>query len=174
MSATIEERLNEQLGEAEATIKELEAENEELRSRIEGDTRAWAIGQTIKDDERLPLPRLEFVWIPLTPDWGSYAVEYRLVYKHLVDNVVTLPLSRTKVSGNVYPKPWRDGAAVHLPFRDGSHAFHDAAHLRLPLYACPPGEDPIFLASEPTVTPAGSHYTHQRRIGEKHRRAEPR
>jgi hypothetical protein len=165
---SLTERLQEQLDEREERIEELEAEAEDLKARLDGDVNAWALPREIEDEHPdLPLPRLEFVWIPLTDDWGSYVVEYRLVRRHLLGHLEAAPLgsTRTNSSGGSSRKPWEgDKEAFYLPFRDSAHAAHDTAHLGIPLYACPPGVPPRLVEGD-----AWGHQ-HQRGLGASARR----
>lgn len=75
----------------------------------------------------------ERVWIlgAADPDlgWRQTTIEYRLVRRHFLGYVEVNPLGLTKRQGGNNQPPWHDDPRVTLPFRDGAHARHDAAHL---------------------------------------------
>ena len=163
MTMTAEARLAEMLDEKDAEIEGLE---EKLR---EATDTGWYCHRKVEDVPELPLPRLEFAWNVGEGTEREYTVEYRLVRKHLVGDVVIVPLGLTRVSGgNTDSKPWQGPIQfpVNLPFRDGAHAFSDSAHLRLPLYAITP-EGSVRLDTNPSYA---ANYGSQRSSGESHRR----
>lgn len=136
MSEKTLERLEELLDAKDAEVDELAEANRKLERELEGSLSGWANHQLLKDeDATLPLPRLEMVYVPVD-EWRSYKVVYRLVYEHLVDGTIGVPLGETKISGGVGNEPEPD----HLPFRDGAHAHHDSAHFGFPLYRRYPGK----------------------------------
>ncbi len=169
MSKSAIERLEMLLNEQDARIEKLEQENEELERRVEGAKAGWSLPRSVEDARpELPLPRLEMEWLPRSPgDWGAYKVEYRLVYRHLCDHVVVIPLGLTRVEGGGQ-SPFARGADAEkaLPFRDGAHIIHDSAHLALPAYALTP-DGPVRLDLSTTGL------TNARDRGKKHRREAP-
>lgn len=169
---TIEERLSEQLDQKDEKISELNQQIEDLASKLDAAEGAWTIPDKVDDVASLPLPRLEYRWAALyenedgSPRWGEFKVTYSLVYMHLVDEVKSIALGITTIrSGNSDRKPWQpyaDERHVNLPFRDGVHGHHDAAHLGLPLYAITP--------DGATYRLDGDGYENARRTGNEHRR----
>ena len=145
MSDAIIESLEQVLVERDATIRKLREQIESLEGRLERSSHDWQRHRRIEDDKTLPVPRLELVWEDISePDetpWTSRTVEYRLVHTHMLGHTVVVPLGFTKIRGGGYKAPWKmDNGKPDLPFRDGAHACHDAAHLNLPLYVIAPGE----------------------------------
>lgn len=103
--------------------------------------------------------------------WMSYKTTYALVMKHFLDDN---PDQRFELGHTVthrYGNPehpadssgYQDYLGVLLPFRDGAHMFHDAAHLGVPLYAQTP-EGWVRLD-----VPGNSSRLHATRTGEKRR-----
>jgi len=123
---TLEERLNETINQMEERIAELEEERDHLRHFV-----PWTDHVILKEDIPLglPVPRLEIVW---DHEEGSmeWTARYRLVYGHLLDDIVLVPLGQTKVSGRMREPVDADGT-IDLPFRDGAHLHHDCEHLNL-------------------------------------------
>jgi len=152
------ERLEELLDEKDAEIEKLQDQNKALERELRGSLDGWRRETTIEDDGVLAVPRLELICEPHEErGWHDHTVTYRMVYRHLLDHLVAMPLGCTRISGGSGARP------THLPFRDGAHAMHDGAHFGLPLYSIIPGEPPKLLD--------GADYPHQRRMGAEHRRA---
>lgn len=158
------ERLEQLLDEKDKQLDELQLKLYRLEDTAQSAEAGWSLPREVPDDHpELPLPRLELAWKQRTPgSWSSYRVEYRLVRRHLCDHVVITPLGSTQVDGGGLD-PFASGAERALPFRDGAHVIHDAAHLELPAYA---------------LTPTGPEridnllgYQYQRESGTKRRRA---
>lgn len=128
---TIEERLSQTIDEQEERISELEEENRILRAFV-----PWTEHTIAKEDAPLglPLPRLEIVWKKLERDPRGYdwRCTYQLVYRHLVDDVVSVPLGETKITWT--REPVGSDGKIELPFRDGAHIHHDAMELDLPAF----------------------------------------
>lgn len=104
--------------------------------------------------------------------WMSYKTTYALVMKHFLDDN---PDQRFELGHTVthrYGNPehpadssgYQDYLGVLLPFRDGAHMFHDAAHLGVPLYA-QTAEGWVRLD-----VPGNSSHIHATVAGEKHRK----
>lgn len=156
MADTIE-RLNELLDLKDAELEEATEENDRLERELEGSLNGWRRTEEFPDDDiNLPVPRLEIVYVQID-EWRDFKVIYRLVTKHLLGHLVGTPFSQTdcRCGSNVKPD--------HLPYRDGAHAAHDAAHLQLPLFRVMPGEKPARADLE--------HYDSQMSTGLKHRRS---
>lgn len=153
---TIEERLAEQLDAKDHKIERLAEKLEEAEAKIEqllrGIRGAWSLPREIQDENpELPVPRLEIVWIKSPDGWHEHEVEYRLVHRHFLGHLVVVPLGLTRVSGGSRDdEPWKWSVQLHgrpdLPFRDGAHARHDAAHLGIPLFAIAGGVSYSFSA----------------------------
>lgn len=156
------ERLEDLLEQKEEELDDLKREVERLEYMLDGSPDGWRAVKSIKDDPSLPIPRLELAFEPSQKyGWGDYKVIYRLVYQHLVDGLLTVPLGETNIRGG--------GAANHaeepdyLPHRDGAHAAHDALHFGLPLYRISPSKPPALI----DLT---DNYSHQTKLGLEHRR----
>jgi hypothetical protein len=124
---TLEERLNGTIDELEEKVRELEQDNEHLRSFL-----PWTDHTVLKEDVPfgLPVPRLEMVWEQTDErrqEWHAY---YRLVYKHLLDDIILVPLGQTRVGGHM-DTPVNSDGSIQIPFRDGAHIDHDAEQLSL-------------------------------------------
>lgn len=149
------QRLQEILDAKDAEIEESNGKLERLERQLAGSLNGWRESEEWTDDGELPVPRLELVYRQLS-GWGSYEVVYRLVMKHLCDQIVGVPLGRTKIDGS-------DREPIGLPFRDGAHAMHDSAHLQLPVYRLLPGKPPKLVKDD-------GDYAHQIKRGAEHRR----
>lgn len=172
-----EERLQELLDAKDEEIDQLRQDLAKQRDEgrrdkglIESLEGGWCVPNHDGEDiPELPLPRLEYRWYQMyenQEDWSSYRVVYQLVIKHLTERIVEIPLGVTTCRGHSGDKtpPWKsEFRPAELPYRDGAHGHHDAAHLGLPLYAVPPEGPPIRLD--------GDHdYDHQRSEGLRHQR----
>lgn len=122
-----EDRLAQELEEAECKIRELEREIERLK-----DLRPWTEHGTVEDDG-LPVPRLEMAWEKGSFRSYQYRCQYRLVYRHLLNHIESVPLGETLVGGHTDPDGYK-GLKMILPFRDGAHIKSDAKHLNLPAF----------------------------------------
>ena len=128
------ERVLELIDEQREEIDSLNQQLQEFKDQSEQDWK-WARHRSVdKDESGLPVPRLEIRCEPVTPDWYMWRWEYALVYKHLLGNVVTVPLGETKCSGGTNQPPIRNGI-IDTPIRDGVHIAHDAEQLNLPAFA---------------------------------------
>jgi hypothetical protein len=167
---TTEDLLKEYLAQREEQIEEkderilaLEREVEDLEHKLDGERWGWAVHRDVKDNApSLPIPRLEIVGQKLS----DYKVvwDYHLVYMHLCDGILELPIGRTTSSGSHrdFPRLDKDGR-LDLPFRDGAHIHHDAVHLGLPAYVRVGDQVQELDLSE------ASNYCHQVSVGEEHR-----
>ncbi len=162
MEDRTEQVLNDKIEELEERVSELEEKNRALRNRVESEPFGWSLLRDVKDVESLPLPRLELEWVRDEETPYEKVAMYRLIMEHLVDGVVAIPISETKVSGGKQWPPMFRGK-LDLPFRDGSHIHHDSAHLQLPAFARCGG-----LVEELT---SDYDYEHQQKVGLSHRRA---
>ena len=129
------ERLAETLDERDSTIEELRAKVEEFENKERSDRTAWTRHRVFKVDPSpdLPVPRLELRWVETDDDEGyDVKCQYSLVYRHLLDEIVFVPLGETKSSGGLAKRD-RDGR-LDTPFRDGAHFANEAHQLRLPAF----------------------------------------
>ncbi len=163
-------QLTKLLEKKDAKIKKLKAKNHELRQSLDGSRWGWAIPRKMEDDiEELPVPRLEIRCRKLLWDDGSWTGDvqwdYYLVCQHLVDGLKEIPLGRTTTSSSntEWPRVFR--GRLDLPYRDGCHIHHDAAHLDLPCFAV--SGDRVENLNE-----ASDDYMTQRSTGRKHRRGD--
>ena len=136
------EILEDLISRKDEEISRLEQKIRDLDDTIRGSKNGWLAHRKLETSDitaNLPVPRLEFFWSPRDPDdWSEYCVEYRLVKTHLLGYLIVVPLGSTLVrQGSSQSVFGRNGYLDHvnLPFRDGAHAYHDAAHMGLPLYA---------------------------------------
>lgn len=121
------------LDEKDEEIYKLAERVEELENILDGRTWGWTIHTKISDGENmnLPVPRLEMRWRELD-DWGyNWEAQYRLVYRHFLDELVAIPFGNTKRGGD---SPPMTNEKVDLPFREGAHIKHDAGTLNLPAF----------------------------------------
>jgi hypothetical protein len=126
------ERLEKLLDDKDRRIAELEERVQALTDESES-TWEWARHRLLEDDSALPVPRLEIRCWNLG-DWWNWEWLYGIVYRHLTGTVVFVPLGHTKVGGDGRP-PIRGDGSMRLPFRDGSHIYHDMKQLGLPGFA---------------------------------------
>lgn len=182
-------KLKKKLKKRDVELRARDEKIEKLQRTIENLPGGWSTPSLDEVDvPELPLPRLEVRWYQYfrdqrPEDWSSYRIVYQLVYQHLLDNIVAVPLGWTTVNGHDRDtKPWdeipgfpsrgdeeaRPPQVCRLPMRDGAHMFHDAAHLGLPLYIVPPEGEPRRL----DVPDMSYYHRHHINIGHKHRREE--
>jgi hypothetical protein len=90
--------------------------------------------------------------------WRQHTASYRLVIRHLVGNLLAIPLGLTTTRGGDGSPP----TEKDLPYRDGAHIHHDMEHLRLPAFFMIPGMLPRALV--------GGGYEYQLKLGREHRR----
>ena len=153
------ERLQELLDAKDTELCEVREQNEKLERELEGTLDGWRVAVELKDDESLPVPRLELVYEQIR-GWDDYRVTYRLVVKHLLGHLVGIPLSFTKIGGrSCNVEPDHD----HLPLRDGAHAAHDSTHLRCAVFKLMPGKS----AEQVSLN---ENFDHQMHLGREHRR----
>lgn len=118
---TAEERLAELLDQKDAEIAEL---TEKIETASDTKRWDWTAHQEMREPQMLPVPRLEiFLDEECSDDYNRVWV-YRMIYRHLLDHCVAVPLGMTKQGGGNA----REGQPLisYLPFRDGAHIRHDA------------------------------------------------
>jgi len=131
-------RLEELLDIKDNKIEELESELNKYKIEEENDIDRenwkWTIHKNLSEKENmdLPIPRLELKYNNLTDDCYNSEWEYYLVYKHLLGDIICVPLGYTKVSGG-NKAPIYDGK-INLLFRDGAHIKNEAKQLNIPAY----------------------------------------
>jgi hypothetical protein len=143
------ERLTELLDQKEDESDELRDKIQRMEWALESAASGWSLPRVIEDRfPELPLPRLEMEWTRCAElGWRRRWVEYRLVMQHYVDGVMAIPLGKTKIEGGSSEDPFRHGVKNALPYRDGVHAMHDAAHLGLRFFAIHP-DGPVELTGQ--------------------------
>lgn len=149
------ERLRQMLDAKDAELDEAREQTQKLEWQLEGILGGWKRHRPVDDDPRLPLPRLEIIY-EQRDGWREYVAIYRLVMQHLVDGIYAIPIGQTKVGGGGEP------TGPPLPFRDGAHIIHDAAHLRLPAFEIIPGQEPKRIDLSERLTELGVQH---RRVG---------
>lgn len=157
-------RLNEILDIRDQRIEELEESERLLNERLDGSYTAWRVPRIVDDEHPgLPLPRMEVAWTPSAEEgWSRYECEYRIVHRHFLGHVMVTPFGLTRTQSGGGKAPWDYPGELNLPFRDGCHMHHDAAHLALPLYA--------ILPTGPKRIDGDGSYKHARTTGMGHRR----
>lgn len=120
----------------ERIIEEQEEKISDLEETIEYHERClnWMVHRIVKEEEvckiyegydKLPLPRLEMQINPLKKNWYEVEYIYGIVYKHLDDTVLWVPIGRTVTNGVQdrflkYPLNEID-VCDKFPYRDGLH-----------------------------------------------------
>lgn len=159
MASKTEEVLANRVEQLERELEDLREERDrEQRCKDHEDAYGWTrpfqltSGDYDKiSDERnydLPVPRLEIRWIPKGEGYaGTRIARYSLVYRHLLGQVIAVPLGQTRQSGG----PWEEFERVEdmppgmiigrlsPPFRDGAHALNEAKQLNLSLFVLDEG-----------------------------------
>jgi hypothetical protein len=127
-------RLRELLDRKDEELEELRERAAELEREAEQD-QTWTRHREHKQDlppGNLPVPRLEIRWARAAGE--RLVADYSLVYRHLCDQIIVVPLGRTVCHGRPDDLPER-GGHIELPFRDGAHIHHDMLQLGLPGFA---------------------------------------
>lgn len=135
MKKTAINHLEELLQTKDDRIEELETELSDANDKLERN-HDWSHHRDPENpDPRLPVPRLEIRAINESGDWACFTWQYALIYKHLLDHLIAVPIGETGSSGSRGNAPvWPDGRII-LPFRDGAHIAHDTMHLGIPAFA---------------------------------------
>lgn len=123
-------RLEQMLDAKDERISELERKLEAAEQQINygvGWARHKEFTQADCPNPTLPVPRLELRW---SRQDGETVCIYSLVYRHLLGDIVFVPLGRTKTSGALQDQLRPEGR-IHLPFRDGSHFANEMRQLGL-------------------------------------------
>lgn len=140
----VDERLAALLDVTDEKLAEARDRIRQLEDQLDGSQHGWSMPHNIDDDASLPVPRLEISYAK-----GRYehelVAEYRLVYRHLLGELIAVPFGSTRIRGRASIEAELRGHddRPHLPFRDGAHACHDAGHFGMPLYVVAPGMDPV-------------------------------
>lgn len=126
------ERLEKLLDEQEEKISELNKKIETLER-----DQAWTAHQEGDQSDNLPVPRLEMRAVQIE-EWYQYAWEYSLVYRHLLGDIIAVPMGRSTSSGgaNYAPDTFQGVYDPNCsgPFRDGVHIWNDSKCLNLPAF----------------------------------------
>jgi hypothetical protein len=126
------ERLEQMLDDKDEQIVKLQNELYQAKKEIEfqaGWSRHTIYSIQAAPNPERPVPRLEIRW---TESNGRYESEatYSLVYRHLTDDIVFIPLGKTKTTGAMVDQV--RGHIVETPFRDGCHFANEMRQLKLP------------------------------------------
>lgn len=100
------------------------------------------------DNGRMPLPRLEIRYRPLANDVFA---DYRMVYRHLLGDILSVSMGGTVCGG----KSVHDPDYMELPFRDGSHIINDMWELRMPGFVVSQSGKVKGITMEPDNLPGG-------------------
>jgi hypothetical protein len=136
------ERLEELLNAKDEELREL---RRQIRAQEDDDEkRVWNWSRhhifTEKDDVALPVPRLELRWENQDEHGYNRICWYYLVFRHLLGNIVKVPLSYTQVNGGgkspfySADQHYSGEDYIDTPLRDGAHIVNDARQLRLPAF----------------------------------------
>ena len=109
--------------------------NEKQEQEEDRDAWKWTVHRKITDSENLnlPVPRLELRYKSIAPNHYISEWDYGLAYRHLLGDIIFVPLGRTRVTGG-QRAPICKGK-IDLPFRDGAHIKNESEQLNLPAYA---------------------------------------
>jgi hypothetical protein len=122
-------RLDERDDELERVKDKLRGFEQDDRWRREWVRNSWTIHQDV-EELGLPVPRLQFRWLEAgARRWACY---YELVYRHLLGDVIGVPLGYTTVTCRQTPE--LSNGNLDMPFRDSAHAKSDAEQLGLEIY----------------------------------------
>ena len=123
------ETLGYMLADLERKYAELEEENERLSDKLEWDASWQMIREPAQDEFGLPVPRLE---IRAYIKEGAYEFKwcYNLVYKHLCDHLLQVPMGVTKVGGGRGPQA--SHGKIDEPYRESAHIRSEMKELGLP------------------------------------------
>lgn len=140
---TAQKHLLKLLDSKDKEIEELTTRINDLESKINHLRGGWTLHVTLPKKQKLPVPRLELVYEQLY-GWSEYAVNYHLVYRHLLGHCVAVPLGRTTIHGSHESTPirvQRNGQRFpDMPFREGAHFREDMKTLKLPGFLICDGE----------------------------------
>lgn len=142
------DRIEEILNDKDEKIEELERklhafEQRDKLARNE-DEWVWTEHFLLEEDDtpELPIPRIQLQWEFIGDRHYQSRCWTFLVFKHLIGDIVKVPLGMTRVSGGrqdeFYPKH-PDGPRIGTPFRAGGDAATEARQLRLPLFVTQEG-----------------------------------
>lgn len=128
------ERLEQLLDDKDSEIKRLQNKLDAVERELDREA-GWCRhvvyeGLSKAPNPELPVPRLEIRW--RAPENGRHESEaiYSLVYRHLVDHIVFVPLGKTTSSGALVDRV--RGDIVETPFREGCHFANEMWQLKLP------------------------------------------
>lgn len=144
-------RLEDLLNEKDRKIDELHEKLdklEDLKSREWG----WCIHSEGKNENGLPVPRLEIRAKTMSGNWGNFEWIYCLVYKHLLGHIVKVPLGKTTTQSGRELPPIFDGR-IEGPFRDGAHLMHDSETLKPPAFYVVETDPPVIQKCERRHSP---------------------
>lgn len=113
--------------------RDLQTTSNELSLLKDFQQYGWTRHRKISEEENLdlPIPRLELRYTNV--DSYNCVCKYAMIYRHLLDDIVCIPLGKTDVGGNGGEPCIFDGK-LSLPFRDGAHIKNEMRQLNLPGY----------------------------------------
>lgn len=129
------DKKDEEVGELQEKVRRFEHDREREENR---ETWVWTEHLIMDEDDcsPLPVPRLELNWSLADERGYNRYCWYYLVYRHLLNEVVKIPMGMTKVGGG--RGPWQPegprGQFIETPFRDTAHVVNEARQLNLPAY----------------------------------------
>lgn len=122
------ESLGYMLANLEQINSQLEEDKEALEEKLTWDSDWQKIREPEVDSFGLPTPRLE---IRAFFREGAYEFKwsYNLVYKHLCDHILQVPMGMTKVGGG--NGPFANAERIDEPFRESAHIRSEMKELNL-------------------------------------------
>ena len=133
MATTAIERLEQLLDDKDEEIEALQMKLHEAERELEFDA-GWCRHRVYEKpgdapSPDLPVPRLEIRWSGATDGRNEIEAIYSLVYRHLLDQIVFVPLGKTGSTGALANRI--RGHIVETPFRDGCHFANEMRQLNL-------------------------------------------
>ena len=131
-------RYESKIDELENKIDEMECEMSDLNAML--DCKAFWRPRKLETVEGIPVPRLQIELVK-HDDW-KWKWIYGIVYTHVIDGDILIPISGTTSSGghkyDTFDTP--EAVVAALPYRDGRHIWNEAEQLGIPVYVLAEGK----------------------------------
>jgi hypothetical protein len=133
--------LTELLDQKNAQLEELQDRYDELEGELERYKFAkWWMHSETKEDQALPVPRLELRLVKSSDDWYEREWYYNLVHSSYHGSTITVPFGHCRVTGGGFNI---DHLVNEIPSRMGACVRKDMEELNLP----------AFIVNEKEITP---------------------